>query len=210
MREINVDRLNLMHKKWQYSGLRKALALLLLLTGATVIAVPYLYKLSNDNYLDVSTNDLINSFSLAKKESLERSVPVTICGSQSQVSCDGPDQDNDKDHIWDHGWIVFVDARANGVVDKEDEILSAVYGLPAGMILQSTQSYLQFKKDGTISDCNNCKSDNLQSGNLAIDADKNYNKVDFLVCDMNKTKKSGWKISIFPSGQITQSNITCS
>lgn len=114
----------------------------------TVLAVPNFRTFVQSNNITASANNLMGSLSLARSEAVKRNTTVSICASNSQVGCTGVD--------WDAGWIVFTDTPTDGMVDGDDELLSAVRGLPGGMELLSSEPYIQFKPNGALAACYNC------------------------------------------------------
>ncbi len=94
--------------------------LLVVLAVAAILltmAVPGYAFLANASRLAAATNDLMTAVQLARSEAIKRGVRVTVCKSGgSAVACDaGAD--------WQSGWLVFVDAGAQGVVDAGDVVL---------------------------------------------------------------------------------------
>ena len=113
-----------------------------------VLAVPNFRTFVQSNNITASANNLMGSLSLARSEAVKRNTTVSICASNSQVACTGVD--------WDAGWIVFTDTPTDGEVDGDDELLSAVRGLPGGMELLTSEPYIQFKPNGALAECHNC------------------------------------------------------
>ena len=121
---------------------------LVVLAIVAVLAVPNFRNFVQSNNINASANNLMGSLSLARSEAIKRNMPVTICASSSQTGCTGVD--------WNNGWIVFTDTPASGIVDGEDELLSAIRGLPGGMELMANEPYIQFKPNGALAACYNC------------------------------------------------------
>ncbi len=90
------------------------------------IAIPSFRGFTRSSQSVSAANDLVSALSLARSEAVTRAVPVTVCKSDDQATCD-----NSLD--WDAGWIVFVDVNANGTVDAGDQILR-VFPSPAGNV----------------------------------------------------------------------------
>lgn len=79
----------------------------------TVLAFPG-FKLYQQNSNRVTQiNDLIASFNLARSEAVRRNLPVSVCASANQATCN-------KINNWTTGWIVFVDDNQNGTTDTTD------------------------------------------------------------------------------------------
>ncbi len=90
------------------------------------IAIPSFRGFTRSSQVASAANDLVSALNLARSEAVTRATPVTVCKSDDQVSCDtGLD--------WHDGWIVFVDADADGVVDAGDQVLR-VYSAPAASV----------------------------------------------------------------------------
>ena len=92
-----------------------AVAGILLVTG-----VPALQDMVRNNRLVTETNDLVAHLNLARSEAIKRRTRVAICSSTAAgaavPACDGGTD-------WDTGWVVFVDADSDGVVDSAADVI---------------------------------------------------------------------------------------
>src|SRR6185295_6225393 len=79
--------------------------------------------------------DLFGGLTLARSEAIKRGTTVTACASANQTACGGTSGCN-----WQQGWIVFVDANNNHVVDTGEEILRATPALATGYTLCANSS----------------------------------------------------------------------
>ena len=66
-------------------------------------------------------NTLVADLNLARIEAIRRSQAVSVCRSASGTDCEGG-------NTWHEGWIVFVDANSDGVLDEDETIVR--YGEP--------------------------------------------------------------------------------
>ena len=73
------------------------------------IAAPSLRDLVMNAAVTNQANDLMSAFAVARSEAIKRGVRTGICTSTNGTSCTNSQ--------WHQGWIVFLDADANGVVD---------------------------------------------------------------------------------------------
>jgi len=94
------------------------------LVGGSAISLGTLVQ---DNRLVIQINELVTHLSLARSEAIKRRVTVTLCKSNTGVSCN-------RDADWQSGWIIFTDPNTNRVVDADEDILlvqSALDGNPS-------------------------------------------------------------------------------
>ncbi len=88
-------------------------------------AVPSFTTVIKDNRMVTETNRLLTSLANARGEAVKRGRTVTVCARDGGVvtdgdACTGP---------WENGFVLFVDANANGFYDGPDGLLK--YGEPA-------------------------------------------------------------------------------
>ena len=97
-----------------------------------VVAPPTFQKQVKDSRLSASTNNLVRGLMTARSESLGRNDYVTICRRNADgTACAGSGG-------WEQGWIIFVDADADGAVDNGEEILYREDVLPANITARGT------------------------------------------------------------------------
>ncbi|MEJ2533557.1 MAG: GspH/FimT family protein, partial [Halioglobus sp.] len=73
---------------------------------------------------------LLSAIHLARREAIQRNVPVTLCPSAmvrpGEAECDG---------VYADGWIMFSNRARDRVVDADDELIKVFNGLPPGYSL---------------------------------------------------------------------------
>lgn len=128
--------------------------LLVVLAVAAILltmAVPGYAFLANASRLAAATNDLMTAVQLARSEAIKRGVRVTVCKSGgSAVACDaGAD--------WQSGWLVFVDAGAQGVVDAGDAVLWVRASSEPQIEIDTTNfsDYISYRPNGVSQGGNN-------------------------------------------------------
>lgn len=113
--------------------------LMLTIAVAAVIltlGVPSFQGLMERNQLTSNINRFISSLALARSESIKRNQRVVVCPSNDGTNCNGTGYDN--------GWIIFVDANADGSRDADDNdevLLWQGERIAAGMTLRGTGLY---------------------------------------------------------------------
>ena len=108
------------------------LVTLIVLAVLVSIAVPSFTRLIATNRLTSQANGLLADLSRARSEAGARHTPVTVCATQDSATCAGASTTD-----WSSGWLVFVDADANGVVANTADILKVVAPLEGNMSLAS-------------------------------------------------------------------------
>ena len=103
-----------------------------------LFAVPNFIEMIANNRISSSTSDFIGSLQLAKAESAARITPVSVCkkNSASTACVAGGD--------WEQGWIVFIDANANGAVNAGDTVLQVHEALHTGITFRGTAGVADF------------------------------------------------------------------
>lgn len=136
-----------------------------LLVGLTVaailltIAIPGYGFLVSTSRLAAATNDLMTALHLARSEAITRGVRVTVCktgGNPTSCSATGD---------WTLGWMVFVDAGVQGVVDGDDvPMQSSAGGSSAVSVTSNNYSrYISYLPSGGSRSTNG-----LPNGSFAI------------------------------------------
>jgi len=122
--------------------------LVTLVVGGSLLAigVPAFQSVIADQRSTASTNELIESFILARSEAIKRGRYVSVCISTDGLGCSaGAD--------WNDGWIIFVTASATpGTVDAGDEILRVHQALSGAVdinALGNINSFISFRPVGT-------------------------------------------------------------
>lgn len=99
------------------------------------IAVPTFRDLVIRNRLTVYTNDLIGAINYARSEAIKRGQSVTLCKSSSGTDCTTTGSQ------WENGWIVFVDADADGSLDAGETLLRVWPALPSPYTLRPNNNF---------------------------------------------------------------------
>ena len=87
------------------------------------LGVPSMQSTINSNRASSYASRLITALNLARSEAVKRGVPVTVCKanlSGGTPDCDANDCDGSSGaSCWEKGWLVFVDANGNGVLNED-------------------------------------------------------------------------------------------
>ncbi len=107
------------------------------------VAVPSFMQTVRNNRLISQTNELVGALNFTRSEALKRASSVSICSSNNNVSCTGS-------RNWTSGWVVFVDANANGVADGGEEVLQAAPRVATEFTLNaSARAFVRYTSTGT-------------------------------------------------------------
>jgi len=101
-----------------------------LVSIVTAIGVPSMSEFVKGDRLTTQINSLVSHLALARSQAITQLLPVTVCASNDQASCSSND--------WSDGWIVFVDADANGAFSTGDELLRIQEPLQGNSTLTSS------------------------------------------------------------------------
>ncbi len=110
-----------------------AVALIAILTA---LAIPSMRAFSQNDRLTTNINTMIGHLAYARSEAVKRHAQVSICISNDTVGCTGGN--------WEDGWIVYVDADANGTYDAatvNEDILRVNQALDGNNTLAPTAAY---------------------------------------------------------------------
>jgi type IV fimbrial biogenesis protein FimT len=81
------------------------------------LAAPGFQTFIRTTHVRTVTNELAATFNLARSEAIKRGWPVTVCKSSdvlaNSLACS-------TSASWKDGWLIFVDADQDGVVDADD------------------------------------------------------------------------------------------
>jgi type IV fimbrial biogenesis protein FimT len=75
------------------------------------IAIPSFSKMIETNRISSASNEFMAAMMLTRSEAVTRTIPVTICPSNTGTSCDASLNNYAK------GWVVFSDCNSNGTLD---------------------------------------------------------------------------------------------
>lgn len=92
------------------------------------VAVPNFQSFILNSRITTQTNNFIMALMLARSEAVKRGSTVTVCSSTDGTSCAGSSK-------WEGGWLVFVDADGDGVVDTGDLPVQVGQALSGGNTL---------------------------------------------------------------------------
>ena len=117
-------------KKHSAFTLLEMLVTLLMISVLLAIGVPAMRDFVKNDRLSTQINTLIGHLALARSEAVKRHLPVVICASTNQATCNSAD--------WADGWIVFADLDGNSDFSAGDEMLRQKTALDGSMTLNST------------------------------------------------------------------------
>lgn len=86
------------------------------------IGLPAMGDFVRNSRLTATVNDFIAATTIARSEAVKRRTPVTVCASDDSLAS-SPACDKGAGTVWEDGWLVFVDADGDAVVDTGEEIL---------------------------------------------------------------------------------------
>ena len=107
--------------------LHEALVSLTLIGILSVGAIGFA-RLVQDTRLATDVNALVADLSLARSEAIKRAQSVTICKSNTGLSCNNTAQ-------WHEGRIVFVDTNESGELDDGEDVVRVGQKLGQGLSL---------------------------------------------------------------------------
>lgn len=108
-----------------------------LISVLAAFAIPSMRSFSQNDRLTTNINTMIGHLAYARSEAVKRHAQVSICVSNDTVSCTGGNN-------WEDGWIVYVDADANGTFDAatvNEDILRVNQALDGNNTLAPTAAY---------------------------------------------------------------------
>jgi type IV fimbrial biogenesis protein FimT len=119
-----------------------AIAIVAILLG---IGVPSFSEAMRRNRIASVTNDLSAAFALARSEAVKRGMPVTVCGSNIDLSACGDSMD------WSGGLLVFHDdSGVAGTLDGSDEVIQKTPGaVDKNVTLSTDRNFLTFRSNGS-------------------------------------------------------------
>ena len=107
-----------------------------LISILAALAIPSMRSFSQNDRLTTNINTMIGHLAYARSEAVKRHAQVSICISNDTVGCTGGN--------WEDGWIVYVDADANGTFDAatlNEDILRVNQALDGNNTLTGTGAY---------------------------------------------------------------------
>jgi len=91
--------------------------------------IPSMETYIKNDRLTSQINTLVAYLAYARSEAVLRSQQVILCASSNSTSCTG---------TWSDGWILFVDADSNSVLDADEQILRVQQALSGSNTLTSS------------------------------------------------------------------------
>jgi type IV fimbrial biogenesis protein FimT len=76
------------------------------------IAIPSFSKMIERNRISSATNEFMSAMMLTRSEAVTRTIPTSICASDTGISCD------DSLNNYAKGWVIFSDCNGDGVIDN--------------------------------------------------------------------------------------------
>lgn len=107
-----------------------------LISILAAFAIPSMRSFSQNDRLTTNINTMIGHLAYARSEAVKRHAQVSICISNDTVGCTGGN--------WEDGWIVYVDADANGTFDAatlNEDILRVNQAMDHNNTLAPTAAY---------------------------------------------------------------------
>ncbi|HEX7029969.1 MAG TPA: GspH/FimT family pseudopilin [Gammaproteobacteria bacterium] len=102
------------------------------------VGAPSLNELVRNNRRAAAANALITTVQQARSTAASRGITTVLCHSANGSSCSGA-----SDPDWSSGWLLFVDADADGIKGPDEDVLSAV-GSREGVAMPSKQERFTF------------------------------------------------------------------
>lgn len=81
------------------------------------VGVPAFQEMLRGNRAATHANEFLTALNFTRSEAIKRGRNISLCPSSNQTACGGAN--------WAVGWIAFVDADNDGVVDAGEELLRA-------------------------------------------------------------------------------------
>ncbi|MCW8450678.1 GspH/FimT family pseudopilin [Legionella quinlivanii] len=134
------------------------------------VAVPGYYALIQNNKVVAMVNRLSASLNFARMEAIKRGVRVSVCsaGNAALTTCGSASQ-------WAQGWIVFVDANNNNLIDSNNDLVKVNEALPSGTRINADAGIVSYNSMGFASSgamnlsvtATGCKGNNARSLNIS-------------------------------------------
>jgi type IV fimbrial biogenesis protein FimT len=108
-----------------------------LISILAAFAIPSMRTFSQNDRLTTNINTMIGHLAYARSEAVKRHAQVSICISNDTTGCTGGN--------WEDGWIVYVDADANGTFDAatvNEDILRVNQAMDHNNTLTPTAAYV--------------------------------------------------------------------
>lgn len=113
-----------------------SIAAILLATG-----IPGMIDFVQDTRRGVVMYDIVSYLNFTRSEAIKRRQRITLCPSKDGLACTGKT-------AWESGWMSFVDADSDGVVDPGEEILRVHGPLHIPTTLQGGRKRITYQSQG--------------------------------------------------------------
>jgi type IV fimbrial biogenesis protein FimT len=125
---------------------------LLIIAILAAIGVPSWRDTIQNNRVTGGTNNLVTALNLARSESVRRSIPVAVCGTDNPnavpASCNITT-------TWSNGWIVFTDDTGTaGERDNADVVLQVWPGVGGNVIALASAAFARYDVSGMMTSGN--------------------------------------------------------
>jgi type IV fimbrial biogenesis protein FimT len=112
----------------------------------SAVAYPSYRSIMQNMRVSAMTNDFMAALAYARSEALTRGTSVSVCAASSSAGTSCGTSAN-----WNNGWIVFVDADADGVIANASDRLQVHDALAAGSVVTTTQAFVTYNRSGFTS-----------------------------------------------------------
>ena len=119
-----------------------------LLAVLMMVAAPSVRDLTLNARMTSTANDLMTDLSIARSEAVKQGARTAVCSSSTGTAC--------TDTPWEQGWIVFIDADADGNLAAATDIVKvvpALQGITAASVGHATNAVsarvVPFRPSGT-------------------------------------------------------------
>jgi len=122
------------------------------------VGVPSVRTIILNDRLAAATNNFVSSLNLARSEAVQQGVAAGICSSNNQTSCTAS--------TWNSGWIIWVDADNDGVLDSPGEVMRVAEPLKGSIAVTAANTALLFNATGFSTTPGTLKICDSRTGNL--------------------------------------------
>jgi len=110
-----------MRKRHSGFTLIEMMVVVALLAILMMVAAPSVRDLTLNARMTSTANDLMTDLSIARSEAVKRGARTAVCSSSTGTGCTTTP--------WEQGWIVFIDADADGNLAAAADIVKVVPGI---------------------------------------------------------------------------------
>jgi type IV fimbrial biogenesis protein FimT len=111
------------------------------------VAVPSMQQFKRNSQQTDSINAMVSVMRLARNTAITTNSRVRVCASRDGATCQAAP--------WNDGWISFVDADADGIMDGDEQVLQTHSAID-GARITSTQfaGFFVFRPNGRVMNAN--------------------------------------------------------